>query len=323
VNQNLNFKQASRSLSLLPEEEQKAVLKYYHVKDAKMSLGSSLLKRFAIAKLCGAAWSEVILSRAVNGKPCYVPKIAGSRSIEFNVSHQAGIVTIVACICAEGEVSLGTDIVCVNERDDYARIEKEGFFSWVDMHSDVFAPRETQFLKVDTTQLALPLPEGLQIAGYARDAISRCQYRSQRITWKDAAGEAREIDASVVIEAKLRRFYAIWCLREAYVKMTGEALLAKWLQELEFRRYKTPPAAKEKEVFTNTNLEPGEVITDIEVYFKGKMVKDVAMEMRAFGTDFIMGSAARFRDGDTSRMVFSGFTQLDLEEDIFAIAEAG
>ena len=288
-----------------------------------MSLISSLLKRLAIAKLRGVPWSEIILSRAANGKPCYVPKAPGSGSIEFNVSHQAGIVTIVGCICAEGEVALGTDIVCVNERDDFSRIEKEGFFSWVDMHSDVFAPSETQALKMDTTQLVLPLPEGLQIAGYARDAIARCQYRSQRVTWKDGAGEIREVDAGVVIEAKLRRFYALWCLREAYVKMTGEALLAEWLQELEFRRYKTPSAAEEQRGSTNTSLEPGGIVTDVEIYFKGKMVKDVTMELRAFGTDYMVASAARLRDGDMSRVVFSGFTELDIEKDIYMIAEAG
>lgn len=308
---------------LLPEEEQQAVLKYYHVKDAKMSLVSSLLKRFAIAKLLGIPWSEITLRRDVKGKPCYAPKIPGSGSIEFNVSHQAGIVTIVACICAEGEAALGTDIVCVNERDDYARIDKEGLFSWVDMHSDVFAPSETQALKMDTTQLVLPLPDGLQLTGYARDAIARCQYRTQRVTWKDAAGVAREIDASTVVEAKLRRFYALWCLREAYVKMTGEALLAEWLHELEFRKFKTPSATKEEEGSTSINLGLGEVVTDVEIYFKRKMVKDVAMELRAFGTDYMVASAARPTDGDTSRVVFSVFTELDLEKHIYAVAKTG
>jgi 4'-phosphopantetheinyl transferase len=288
-----------------------------------MSLVSSLLKRLAIARLCGVAWSEVTLSRAVNGKPCYVPEIPGSRSIEFNVSHQAGIVTIVACICAEGEVALGTDIVCVNERDDYARIEKEGFFSWVDMHSDVFAPSETQALKMDTTYLVLPLPEDLHLAGYARDAIARCQYRSQRITWKDASGEAREADAGIIVEAKLRRFYTLWCLREAYVKMTGEALMAEWLKELEFRRYKMPSAAGEGEESTKTRLEPGELVNEFDIYFKGNQVQDVVMELRAFGRDYMVASAAQRRDGDMSKVVFSGFTELELERDIYAIAEAG
>jgi 4'-phosphopantetheinyl transferase len=288
-----------------------------------MSLASSLLKRLAIAKLRGVPWSQITLSRAANGKPCYVPKIPGSGSIEFNVSHQAGIVTIVACLCAEGEVALGTDIVCVNERDDYARIEKEGFFSWVDMHSDVFSPSETQALKMDTTQLVLRLPEDLHFAGYARDAIARCQYHSQRITWKDATDEIRETDAGVVIEAKLRRFYALWCLREAYVKMTGEALLAEWLQELEFRRYKTPSVAEEQKGSTDTSLEPGEVVTDVEIYFKGKTVKDVVMELKAFGADYMVASAARAREADRSRVVFSGFTELNLEKDIYVVAEAG
>jgi len=288
-----------------------------------MSLASSLLKRLAITKFCGVPWSEAVVSRDANRKPCYIPAMPGSKAIEFNVSHQAGLVVFVACLCAQGEIGLGTDIVCVDERDDYARIEKEGFFSWVDMHSDVFAPSETQALKMDATQLVLPLPEDLQIAGYARDAIARCQYRSQRVSWKDAAGEVQEIDADAVIETKLRRFYALWCLREAYVKMTGEALLADWLKELEFRRFKTPSASGVEGGSTNIKLELGEVVADFEIYFKGKRVKDVAMELRAFGRDYMVASAARSRESDLSKLVFGGFLELELERDIYAITGAG
>jgi 4'-phosphopantetheinyl transferase len=319
--------QASKALSLLPQQEQQAVLKYYHVKDAKMSLASSLLKHLAIAKLYGVPWTEVVVSRDANGKPCYVPKTSGSETIEFNVSHQAGIVTIIACICAPGEVQLGTDVVCVNERDDYARIEKEGFFSWVDMHSDVFAPSETQALKMDTTQLVLPLPEGLELTGYARDAIARCQYLSQLTTWKDAAGQVRQLEPEVIIEAKLRRFFALWCLREAYVKMTGEALLAKWLQELEFRRFRTPSTFKDEcgssQISKNTSLELGEVVTDFEIFFKGKLVDDVAMELRAFEENYMVASAARLKVPERSMAIFGGFVELELERDIYTVAEAG
>ncbi len=300
------------------------MLKYYHVKDAKMSLTSSLLKHLAITKLCSVPWSESTISRAANGKPCYIPKASGSQSIEFNVSHQAGIVTIIACICTPGELHLGTDIVCVNERDDYARIEKEGFFSWVDMHSDVFAPSETQALKMDTTQLNLLLPEGVELAGYARDAIARCQYGGVLIAL-GSREDAQFIPANVVIETKLRRFYALWCLREAYVKMTGEALLAEWLQELEFRKFKTPSAFREELVSgaaKNTSLEPGEVVTDFEIYFKGKRVNDVAMELRAFGKDYMVASAARLKGPDLSKIVLGGFTELNLDRDLYSVVGA-
>lgn len=290
-----------------------------------MSLASSLLKRFAITRLLGSLWSETVISLDKNGKPCYVPKMPAGETVEFNVSHQAGIVVIVACRCAPGEVQLGTDIVCVNERDEYARIEKEGFFSWVDMHSDVFAPSETRALKMDTTQLVLPLPEGLELTGYTRDAIARCQYPSQVVTWKDAAGHVQRLEPEVILESKLRRFHALWCLREAYVKMTSEALLAEWLQELEFREFRTPSAIKEggdsKKTTSTLGLELGEVMTSFEILFKRKRVDDAAMELRAFGTDYMVASAARLRDADLSRIVFSGFVELDLESDIYTIAE--
>jgi 4'-phosphopantetheinyl transferase len=287
-----------------------------------MSLASSLLKHFAITKLCGVIWSEAVVSRDSNGKPCYKPKLSGSDSIEFNVSHQAGLVTIIACVSAPGEVQLGTDIVCVNERDDYARIEKDGFFYWVDMHSDVFASSETQALKMETTQLVLPLPEGVDFSGYARDAIARCQYRNQPVTWKDANGQVRLFEPGVIIETKLRRFYALWCLREAYVKMTGEALLAEWLRELEFRRFRTPCEGDSGESTNHSGLELGEVVTEFDIYFKGKKVTGVVIELRALGKDYMLASAARPKHADLSRVEFSGFTELELERDIYTIAEA-
>jgi hypothetical protein len=98
------------------------------------------------------------------------------------------------------------------------------------------------------------------------------------------------VAAAAVIDAKLRRFYAYWCLREAYVKMTGEALLADWLRRLEFRDVAAPapaPAAVD-----NATLLPGEVVTAVDVYLDDSRVAGVAMELRAFGRDYMVATAA-------------------------------
>lgn len=333
---------ASHALSLLPPADRSAVLRYHHVRDAKMSLASHLLKRLAIAKLLSVPWSAATISRDENGKPIYLPsdgsESKAQKTIEFNVSHQAGIVVLVACVydTSQEPIQLGTDIVCVNERNDYARVDEKGFFSFLSMHSDVFSPLETQALQFDISYLPLRVPQDVDLAGYARDAIVRCQRTTQPVTFKDRNGTTHVLEGKRVIEAKLRRFYALWCLREAYVKMTGEALLAEWLRELEFRGFRTPAAAAaaatgvgEEGVGSRGNvgsgLEVGEVVTELEIYFKRKRVSDVVMELKALGLDYMVATAARVRNGkgDLADVELGRFVELEIEKDVLAVAEAG
>uniref|UniRef100_L2GDN4 holo-[acyl-carrier-protein] synthase n=1 Tax=Colletotrichum fructicola (strain Nara gc5) TaxID=1213859 RepID=L2GDN4_COLFN len=158
---------ASRALALLSADERKAVLKYYHVRDAKLSLGSHLLKRYAITGL--------VALFAVHGYDA-----------------------------ANGPVDVGVDIVCTSERRsrDHSMLRSEGWPRFVDVHADVLSPAEASFLK---WQVLSAIPPGLKPGASAEDSM----------------------------DFKLRCFYALWCLREAYVKMTGEALLAEWLRELQ------------------------------------------------------------------------------------------
>ena len=67
--------------------------------------------------------------------------------MEFNVSHQAGLVALVGCKTSELEVELGVDIVCVNERNDYRVIDEEGFNGWVDIYSEIFSQEESFDMK--------------------------------------------------------------------------------------------------------------------------------------------------------------------------------
>ncbi|KAG4441593.1 hypothetical protein IFR05_002928 [Cadophora sp. M221] len=275
---------ASRALSLLPEAEQTSVLKYYHLKDAKMSLVSHLLKHLIITK-CNIPWPCSTISRDEKGKPCFKPGVEDNHVIlDFNVSHQAGIVSLIAAVGFKG-VAVGTDVVCVNERlqQDYAHINKYGFDDWVDVHADVLADSEVAYMK-------------------------------------SAPVDDRSRGAETVIEKQLRIFYAIWCLREAYVKMTGDALLAPWLKELEILDVQSPTV---KEGIDATSLEEGEVVRQFANYFRGKAVTDVKTELAALGMHYMIAGSIRIpQELKDSGIKFGKWQQLDLEKDILDVAEA-
>lgn len=292
-----------------------------------MSLISQLIKRYGISTLCDISWAQAVPSRKPNHKPCFTSDDPNVPKLEFNVSHQAGLVTMVSssgASCQSGSdtsVELGTDIVCVNERDDYGKMERErdGFFAFVDMHADVFADGEKQYLKLSPDNLNLPELEGVE--GYGRDAVSRCQHRNKVLRWKDKSGEERTMQSNVVIDAKLRRFYALWCLREAYVKMTGEALLAPWLGELEFKGFRAPTAKLASSGVLREG-EMGEVVTDqdFEIWFKGKRVLNVGMQLTALGQDFMLATAVRSTSGERIEMAFNAWKWIDVEKDIYPVA---
>ncbi|KAI8267335.1 4'-phosphopantetheinyl transferase NpgA [Colletotrichum sp. SAR 10_99] len=231
---------ASRALALLSADERKAVLKYYHVRDAKLSLGSHLLKRYAISRFCGVPWPSANTVRNEKTKPVF-RTADGSEPLSFNVSHQAGLVALFAVHgydAANGPVDVGVDIVCTSERRsrDHGMLRSEGWPRFVDVHADVLSPAEASFLK---WQVLSAIPPGLKPGASAEDSM----------------------------DFKLRCFYALWCLREAYVKMTGEALLAEWLGDLQFKNFKPPLPAEKFE-------DEGDAVTEHDIIFKGAKVDD-------------------------------------------------
>lgn len=239
--------------------------------------------------------------------------------MEFNVSHQAGIVTLIAVVGKKG-VSVGTDVVCVDERlaNDHRHIDADGFFAWVDIHESVFAESEVSFMKLGANEGELDVEVDLK--GYGKDIISRCQWRNQMLEVKGAHGETMRLDSNRLIDAKLRRFYAMWCLREAYVKMTGEALLAPWLKKLAISGVKVP-AAKENQM-DNLLLNKGEVVKDFRIHFEEDLVTNVRMELSALDKHYIVGGAVRVDAGvDASGLELGEWEELDLEDDVLAYGE--
>ncbi|TEA13460.1 4'-phosphopantetheinyl transferase NpgA [Colletotrichum sidae] len=273
---------ASRALALLSADERKAVLKYYHVRDAKLSLGSHLLKRYAISRFCGVPWFSATAIRDERTKPIF-RATDGTSPLSFNVTHQAGLVALFAVHgydAERGPVEVGIDIVCTSERRtrDHGMLKSEGWPRFVDIHAEVFSPAEVSFLK---WQALSAIPPGIKPGASAEDTM----------------------------DFKLRCFYALWCLREAYVKMTGEALVAPWLADLQFKNFRPPLPA-------DTFEDEGDAVTKHEILFKGAKVDDANVCLRALGPDYMTCTAVRTpkHKGDGLVLEMGPFAMLSLDE---------
>ncbi|KAL7931050.1 hypothetical protein V8C35DRAFT_311112 [Trichoderma chlorosporum] len=252
---------AHRALALLSPDEQAAVLRYYFVKDAKLSLASSLLKRLAISRYCRVPWRSATAVRDARTKPVFLLP-SGDEPLLFNVTHQNGVAVLFGAHLPPAGVAIGTDIVCPGERRarDVKHLQTQGWPSFIDMHADVFSPLEVRRMR----DLPFPLSRPEKLLDY---------------------------------------FYVNWCLREAYVKMTGEALLAPWLKDLEMRYFSPPGEAA-----------PEGADKALEVWFKGDKVTDVDVKLdRALGDEYMISTMVRRGDGGQGLDVPEP-ENLDLEE---------
>lgn len=290
-----------------------------------MSLASHLLKHLVITKYCNVSWQESKISRDAHGKPCFIPEFNESNTIiDFNVSHQAGIVSLIASIGYQTKIQVGTDVVCANERlkQDYSHIDKSGFFDWVDMHADVFAESELSHMKLSPVPVEVNGAE-IELQGYGKDALSKCQWRNThiKVSYQDSEGtKTIDVGGDEVISKKLRRFYAMWCLRETYVKMTGEALLAPWLKDLEITEVQLPAASHD--IRDQNSLERGDLKKEFPILFKGRKVDDVKMELVALGANYMVGGAIRIPEEEQTLPVLANWVALDLEADVLEFAES-
>jgi len=265
-------KDASHALNLLAPQERAKVLRYYRPEDAKLSLGSCLLKRRAIANTCQVAWSEGVVSEDSHRKPCYKRPDSDARTLEFNVSHHGSLVALVGCL--GNSTRLGVDIVRMNWERDYAKVVKEGFEAWANVYEMVFSDREIK-----------------DIAGFV---------------------PPEQLDSREEIRAKLRHFYAHWCLKEAYVKMTGEALLAPWLKDLEFRSVLVPLPNSQISHGAQKFGDWGQTCNGIEIWFHGERVIDVKLEIQAFQEDYMIATAS-----SNIGVPLAVFKELHIERDIY------
>lgn len=303
-----------------------------------MSLASALLKRLFIHRTLNVPWSEITFARkrdAKHGKPCYIAANP-VHAVEFNISHQAGLVALVGAKVADLDVELGVDIVCVNERNDYRVIDEQGLDGWVDMYSEIFSDEELFDIKYVAPSFSLP--DGTLITPEMLGRQDRCCTRHQTLKVKldisgTGGGQDKSFDSELLIEEKLRRFYTYWCYKEAYIKLDGEALLAKWIPRLEFKNVRAPhPGTPPR---CSTHGVWGERVCDAEVWFTGggekpygvgevktgvkKRLDDVRLEIQAFEERFMIGVAAKMRGPGTLPDVLTKFSALNLEADIMRV----
>ncbi|KAK2625948.1 hypothetical protein QTJ16_005260 [Diplocarpon rosae] len=294
--------------------------------------------------------------------PSSPPARAGAQNpqLSFNVSHQAGLVSLIGAVGFSRPVDVGTDIVCVSERaaHDDAYIAAQGFFAWIDMHADVFSTPELSSMKLGPLALEhllealVPGRRNTRIGGYGLDAISRCQRPGDVLRLPvsydgDGFGDGRvtstrhdsiAIKGSEVLALKKRRFYAYWCLREAYVKMTGEALAAPWLKELEISGVRAPlPApgpgsahppctaaaaasSRRPPDREDADLHEGEVVRNFKILLRDHQVADVEMELAALGREYMISAAVRGMRGEVE---MGKWIRVELDEVVGLAEERG
>jgi 4'-phosphopantetheinyl transferase len=275
-------------LETLRPHEQEAVKRFYHTADKRMSLASHLLKYFYIHHVYGLPWKDIVLSRT--DPPQRRPYFNSNTQtkIEFNVTHQASM-TILAGTIEPDDVQLeklsaaristlhpqvGIDITCVNERKPITT--SAALTEHIEIFTEIFSIRELDTMK--RPQLVLAQAQKL---GYAQNFSIHSQ--------------------EDVVRFGLRLFYSYWALKEAYVKMTGEALLAPWLRELEFTNVIPPdpvdPLPASKPYTTPDQKIPqspknwGLPYTEVVISKSGEILEDVRIELVAFESDYIVATA--------------------------------
>ena len=219
--------------------------------------------------------------------------------------------------CDNTDVELGIDIVCVNERNDYRMIDKEGLDGWVDVYTDIFSAEESWDMKYNTDPFKLL--DGTVVTQQDIGRYDRCCRRDQTLVATLPNGQTRKFLSDLLVDAKLRRFYTYWCYKEAYIKLDGEALLAKWIKELEFRNVRAPVAGTEARCSTKGCW--GEKVTDAEVWLRRERLADVKLEIQAFEEKYMISVAAKPKAGKEVGEL-PDIESLHLEADVMEFARA-
>ena len=267
----------ARALALLSPEEVASVLRFVRPQDAALALGSCLLKRLAVVRGVSATWAEAGrgMKKEMGGKPVWKAEDSEQGEVEFNVSHHGRLVVLVADPGLENGLHrarrVGIDIVKIDVPKDTLAVRREGSWEkWVRIFADVMPEEEVR----------------------------------QIVDGGDAEGRGQQS-----LEERLRRFYTFWGLREAYVKMSGEALVAPWLKELEFRNVRAPSKGQENTL--------GDIIRGVEVWLGGKRVEDVGVELQALGEHYIVATIVeRVPKGEE----FAAFENVDVERELNTVA---
>lgn len=286
-------------LDTLPQADQDKIVKFIRKPDRFMSLASALLKRYFIHRTARISWSEVQVSRTPKPhmRPYWVPPSEwtgrGFEGLEFNVSHQAGVVVLMGCktpsrprdarIDDQDEISIRSPAV-INP-DPMAVLETESEID-EDEPEDVrigvdiactWEPPRTQDLSTQAK-----LNEWVDIFGEMFSKREQEQMKHEVIEHDGTHGELGQ---------KARRFYTYWALKEAYIKMVGEGLLAPWLRQLEFMNVKPPRRPRGGDRWAKDDEA---VNTGFKALFADRNISSsMKTELEAFEETFIVASMTR------------------------------
>jgi 4'-phosphopantetheinyl transferase len=329
VASNLIEFQAPAYLAAVSPKERQEILNKYHLSDARMSLGSALLKRAYIAHATGLQWHSIKLGRKLHptmGKPCWLPPPADGTGrsrwpqIDFNVSHQDGIVALVG-ICApaqeypgDGEGQISVDIVSPNERNQLAKIVDSGFASFVSMYESMFSGAEIFSLTYTLPPAGyVTLPTGEAIPNLSLGRLDRTIVGGEVNQVELPGGRKLDVPSDAVLEEKLRNFYAAFSLKEAYVKLGGEGIGAEWIQELELQSFRAPAKAV-------SPMTWGESLTsnsgELAFTLHREDVTDVFVEIQGFEDGYFISTMLKPAKALGDLNAFPSWKIVDVERDI-------
>ena len=316
-------------LQTLAGAERDKVEAYMRPADRLMSLASALLKYLFIHRYARIPWSEVRISKTADPhRRPYWESGAGSTGefgLEFNVSHQNGIVVLIGCRTpdeqqqayispfirsnetqdngtplpktAREQVRLGVDIACVNEhgRTPADVNTQNKLDEWVDIFEEMFSDACRQYIRSAPVQGVNSGPE--------------------------------------IIKQRFRVFYAFWALKEAFIKMVGEGLLADWLSKLEFDHVRVPNPARPDD-FSDDGFSwalrdehevkwtpPELTVRGIKASLHGNDLDDVQLSLVAFEDDFLLATSTHGVQDASEGTDQERWIKLDLERDIRPCAE--
>ncbi|MCJ1440130.1 MAG: hypothetical protein MMC23_000612 [Stictis urceolatum] len=195
--------------------------------------------------------------------------------LEFNVSHHGEAAVLIAT--SQQNVKVGIDLVQVDMEKDLKSVRSQGWTAYVTIFKEVFSDIEVRTILLSIPGAGAPMTDQTIVKG-------------------------------------LRCFYAHWALKEAYFKMTGDALLADWLQQLEFGGVE-PPAPADRDILIDDKWAWGTVSTATAT-LRGKNVEGVYLELRALGEHYMVATAV---EGTAELPTFE---KVEVEKDIMPLAKA-